>query len=184
MKLIIGLGNPGKKYETTRHNIGFIVLDEVAKSLGVQRFDMKFKAMFQKVKYNAEDVILLKPQTFMNLSGESVIQVVEYFNIDICDILVIYDDLDLELGKLRLRQKGSSGGHNGIKSLENHLKTKEFKRLKFGIGRDQFIPTVKYVVSNFKKEEVDEVKTKVEVAKDICLEFISTDFISLMNKYN
>ncbi len=184
MKLIVGLGNPGKKYETTRHNIGFIVVDELAKMLNINKYDEKFNGLFYKIKVKDEDVILLKPQTFMNLSGKSVLKVMDYFNIDISDILVICDDLDLEVGKIRLRAKGSSGGHNGLKSIEHLIGTNEFKRLKFGIGRDSRIPTEKYVVGNFRKEDLEIVKDKVEIAKDACYDFIFTDFISLMNKYN
>ncbi len=184
MKLIIGLGNPGKEYESTRHNIGFIVVDEVAKHFGITKYDSKFKGLYAKFNVNGESVIILKPQTFMNLSGESVREVVDFFKVDIADILVVYDDLDLELGKLRFKAKASSGGHNGIKSIEQHLKTSEFKRLKFGIGRDANIPVVKFVVGKFKREELDVVIPQVEVASKACIDFLKTDFLSLASKYN
>ncbi len=184
MKLLVGLGNPGKKYEATRHNIGFIVIDEVAKYFNVDKYDEKFDGYYAKVKHRGEDVILLKPQTFMNLSGECVGKVVNYFKIAIEDILIIYDDLDLTPGKIRFKGKSSNGGHNGIKSIENHLKTSNFKRLKFGIGRDSNIPTVNYVVGKFTKTEIDIIKPQLEVAKNACVEFISEDFLNIMNKYN
>lgn len=184
MKLIIGLGNPGKEYEKTRHNIGFIIVDEVAKHFGVTKYDSKFKGYYTKINVAGESVIILKPQTFMNLSGESVREVIDFFKIDIEDILVVYDDLDLELGRIRFRAKSSSGGHNGIKSIESHLGTNNFKRLKFGIDRDSKIPVVKYVLGKFKKEEVEIIAEQVEVAKNACIDFISTDFLLLASKYN
>ncbi len=184
MKLIVGLGNPGQKYQTTRHNIGFIIVDEVAKRIGVSKFESKFKGFYAKVKYKGEDVILLKPQTYMNLSGQSVVEVVNYFKIDVDDILVVYDDLDLSLGKIRFKGKSSSGGHNGIKSVENYLKTNEFKRLKFGIDKSESIPVVNYVIGKFTKDELKTVLEKVVVASNACLYFVNNSFIDVMNKFN
>ncbi len=184
MKLIVGLGNPGEKYAATRHNIGFVIIDEVAKKLGVSKFELKFKGYYTKVKYKGEDIILLKPQTYMNLSGESVGAIINYFKIDLDDVLIVYDDLDLTVGKIRFKAKSSNGGHNGIKSIEQHLKTSEFKRLKFGIDRDSRIPVKNYVVSKFTKTELDDVIFNVEIAANACLDFVVDDFITLMNKYN
>ncbi len=184
MKLIVGLGNPGEKYARTRHNIGFIIVDEIAKSLGISKFDSKFKGYFAKTSYRGEEFLLLKPQTFMNLSGQSVAQIIAYYKIDIDDILVVYDDLDMETGKIRFKGKSSSGGHNGIKSIESCIGTSDFKRLKFGIDRSENTPVVNYVVGKFTNAELETVIPQVAVAKDACLDFLSLSFIELMNKYN
>ena len=138
MKLIVGLGNPGKEYENTRHNCGFMAIDYLAQDLGVTINQAKFKGLYAKIKVEGEDVILLKPQTYMNLSGESVSEVMKFFKIDKEDVLVIYDDLDLPVGKIRIRANGSAGGHNGIKSLIAHLNGQDFKRIRIGI--DQSLP--------------------------------------------
>lgn len=135
MKLIVGLGNPGKEYENTRHNCGFMAIDYLAQDLGVTINQAKFKGLYAKIKVEGEDVILLKPQTYMNLSGESVSEVMKFFKIDKEDVLVIYDDLDLPVGKIRIRANGSAGGHNGIKSLIAHLNGQDFKRIRIGIDR-------------------------------------------------
>lgn len=135
MKLIIGLGNPGKLYEHTRHNIGFDIIDVLANKWGTPLNQMKFNGMYASVHRPEGKVILLKPLTYMNLSGECVRPLMDYFDINVEDIVVIYDDLDLETGKLRLRQKGSAGGHNGIKSLIQHLGTQEFDRIRVGVSR-------------------------------------------------
>ena len=135
MKLIIGLGNPGKKYDQTRHNTGFMVMDALAKKLNVSIDTKKFDGLYTKFKYHGEDVILLKPQTYMNESGQSVSQVMKYFKVDSDDVMVVYDDMDMPTGKLRIRLKGSAGGHNGIKSLIAHMHTQEFKRIRVGIDK-------------------------------------------------
>lgn len=184
MKLIVGLGNPGKEYEATRHNIGFIIIDEIAKQYGVGKYDSKFKGLYTKINIAGENVILLKPQTFMNLSGECVREVIDFYKIDIEDILVVYDDLDLDVGKIRFKAKSSSGGHNGIKSIQQHLNTENFKRLKFGISRDSNIPVVKYVVGKFRNEELEIIKPQISVARDACIDFVKLDFLTLSSKYN
>ncbi len=184
MKLIIGLGNPGEKYADTRHNIGFIIVDEIRKILGIDKYDNKFKAQYVKTTYKGEDLILLKPQTYMNLSGESVREIMSYYKISVEDILVIYDDLDMQTGKIRFKGKSSSGGHNGIKSIENCIGTNNFKRLKFGIDRSDTIPVVRYVVGKFTKEELKLVVPQVEKARDASLDFLDLSFVELMNKYN
>jgi peptidyl-tRNA hydrolase, PTH1 family len=155
MKLIVGLGNPGKKYQKTRHNIGFRVLDSLAKKHS-EKFVKKdkFKAELIESAFNGTKTILLKPQTYMNLSGESLKKILKWRKIELENILVVYDDLDLELAKLRMRQKGSSGGHNGIQSLIDHLNTNEFQRLKIGISRpSKDRQAADYVLAPFDKEE-------------------------------
>ncbi|MFV0425116.1 MAG: aminoacyl-tRNA hydrolase [Bacilli bacterium] len=184
MKLIVGLGNPGREYENTRHNIGFVIVDEVAKEFGISRYDEKFKGYYAKVRVGQEQVIILKPLTFMNLSGESVRAVVDFYKINIDDILVVYDDLDLDVGRLRFRAKSSNGGHNGIKSIEQHLGTNEFKRLKFGISRSSQIPVIKYVLGKFSEEELKVVIPQIKMAKEACIDFVKYDFLTLRSKYN
>ena len=157
MKLIVGLGNPGREYEGTRHNCGFMVIDKLAEKLNVSVDQNKFKGLYVKFKYHGEDVILLKPQTYMNLSGESVSTLMQFFKIEIEDLLVIYDDLDMPVGKLRLRKTGSAGGHNGIKNIIAHLNSQDFKRIRVGIDRHKYMKVVDYVLSRFTKEETDAI---------------------------
>ena len=146
MKLIVGLGNPGIEYENTRHNIGFYYLDLIAKELNISNFKEKFNGYYQKVKYKNEDIILLKPLSYMNLSGEVVVKYVNYYKIKPEDILVIHDDLDLDVGRLKLRANGSSGGHNGIKNIILNLGDENFKRLKIGISKSNEMDTKNYVL--------------------------------------
>jgi PTH1 family peptidyl-tRNA hydrolase len=184
MKLIVGLGNPGKEYEGTRHNCGFMVIDEIAKALSVEVKQNKVKGLYVKTKYHGEDVILLKPQTFMNLSGESVRQCMDFFKIDVEDMVVIYDDLDMPTGKLRLRTSGSAGGHNGIKSIIQHLNSQNFKRIRVGIDRHPYIKVVDYVLGRFTSEEWVAVEEGIVAAKDAVLLYLEKDFTASMNVYN
>lgn len=184
MKLIVGLGNPGKEYENTRHNIGFMVLDEIANSFGEDFSKNKFCGLYFTRVINGDKVIFLKPQKYMNLSGEVVRDFVSYFNISTNDVLIICDDLDLPVGKIRLRKKGSSGGHNGLKNIELHLNTREFKRLKIGISNNKIIDTKDYVLGKFTKEEKKLLTEKIVQACNISLEFIDLDFERLMSNYN
>ena len=163
MKLIIGLGNPGKEYENTRHNTGFMVLDRLSEKLNIEMTQNKFKGLYGKSKYKGEDVILLKPQTYMNLSGESVRQVMDFFKINQEDILVIYDDLDMPVGKLRLRQSGSAGGH---------------------IDRSKYIKVVDYVLSRFTKDEQDAINQGIENASDAVIDYLDHGFNHAMNRFN
>ncbi|MGN1183323.1 MAG: aminoacyl-tRNA hydrolase [Faecalibacillus sp.] len=184
MKLIVGLGNPGKEYEKTRHNTGFMVLDELADQLNVSVEHNKFKGLYTKFKYQGEDVILLKPQTFMNLSGESVRQMMDFFKIDLSDILVIYDDMDMPVGKLRLRESGSAGGHNGIKNIIMHTGSQNFKRIRVGIGRHPHMKVVDYVLSRFREDELSDIQNGIKRASEAVIDFLDHDFSYAMNKYN
>ncbi len=183
MKLIVGLGNPGKQYEKTRHNVGFMVLDALFKEFNVKP-QSKFKAEMAQVSIQGEIVLLLKPQTFMNLSGEAVHLVKDFYKLDDQDILVIYDDLDLPVGKLRLREKGSSGGHNGIKSIIHHLHHQDFKRLRIGIDKDSFIPTSDYVLGKFSKADHAPLESALQRALKACLDYPTMSFVDLMTRYN
>lgn len=184
MKLIIGLGNPGKEYEKTRHNVGFMVMDCLEELFKVQISNKKFKGEYVKFKYKGEDIILLKPLTYMNASGESVIQVMNFFKIDVKDILVIYDDLDMPVGKLRLRESGSAGGHNGIKSIIAHVGTQKFKRIRVGIDRHPRIPVVDYVLGKFPKDDIPHIEEGLKQATKAVEMFLDKDFTAAMNAFN
>ena len=153
-KLVIGLGNPGEEYKNNRHNIGFIILDKIAESLSVNFDNHKKKSLYARGKKGDIQYILLKPQTFMNLSGESAIYISKFFNVSVEDIFVIYDDMDLPFGTFKIKKGGSSGGHNGIKSLIAQLQSEDFFRIRIGIGRPSFGNKVNdYVLSSFSKSE-------------------------------
>lgn len=185
MKCIIGLGNPGRKYRKTRHNIGFMVIDELAKRYKWKLNEKKFNGTYTLEHIQGNRLILLQPQTFMNLAGECIRPLTDYYNIDIDDILVIYDDLDLPTGKIRLREQGGHGGHNGVRSTIDHLGTKQFKRLRVGIGRPTSpIPVVDYVLGKFNKEEREDVQLGIKMAADACEAWLGQPFINVMNEYN
>ena len=186
MKLIVGLGNPGTQYENTRHNAGFIAIDEFARRNNIVfNLEPKFKGAIGSKIFNNEKVLLLKPMTYMNLSGESIIAVVNFYKIDINDIIIISDDLDSPLGRLRLRDHGSSGGHNGHKSIVNHLHTEGYKRIKIGIGRDEKIPVVDWVLKKFNEEEQAIMNNAANKAADALEEFANgVDFMKISSKYS
>ena len=185
MKCIVGLGNPGKKYKHTRHNIGFMVIDELLHRHHWDLNKTKFNGQFALEHFQGEKVMLLQPQTYMNLSGESIRPLMDYYNMDAEDVLVIYDDLDLPTGKIRLRQKGGHGGHNGIRSTIDHLGTKDFKRLRIGVGRPTTpIPVVDYVLGSFSKEQQADVTDSITKAADACEAWLERPFIDVMNEFN
>lgn len=182
MKLIVGLGNPGKEYDNTRHNIGFMIIDNY---LGNANWQKKFKGLYTSLAINNEKVYFLKPETFMNLSGESVREIVTFFKINPKDILVIHDDLDLELGRIRIKENSSDGGHNGIKSIISALGTKDFLRLKVGISHNKNYNTKDYVLGHFSKEEQDIINKNYPVFNSVIDDFIKNiDSSKLMNTYN
>lgn len=185
MKCIVGLGNPGKKYEGTRHNIGFMVIDELASrnqlTLNKSKYDSDYAIEF----IQGEKVMFVKPQSFMNLSGEAVKPLIDYYNIELRNLIVLYDDLDLPTGKIRLRQKGGHGGHNGIRSLINHLGTNDFKRIRLGIGRPSDPrPIVDYVLQRFSKEQEEDVEQSIMRSADACESWFKTSFTDVMNQFN
>ena len=154
MKLIVGLGNPGKQYKDTRHNVGFMFVDNVINKLSLKfSLDKALKCEILQTNINGEKVIFIKPMTYMNLSGDSVYLVANYYKINYEDILVIYDDLDLETGKIRIRPNGSSGGHKGIQSIINNLGTNNIKRVRIGIDKVSSDKTIDYVIGNFSKQD-------------------------------
>ena len=185
MKLIVGLGNPGKAYKDTRHNVGFMFVDNIANKLKLDfSLDKQKKCEIAQTLINNEKVIFIKPQTYMNLSGDSVVVVKNYYKIDEKDILVIYDDLDLETGKIRIRANGSSGGHNGIKSIINVLGTQNIKRVRIGIDKVSSDKTVDYVIGNFSKKDREIIDISLEKAVDIVQDFIALPFEQVMSRYN
>lgn len=184
MKLIVGLGNPGKEYENTRHNVGFDVIDYYLSKNNLEAKKEKYNGLYAETNINGEKVIFLKPQKYMNLSGEVVRKYVDFYKIPVEDILVIQDDLDQSIGKIKLKQNSSSGGHNGIKDIEKHLGTKNYKRLKIGISNNKNIETKDYVLGKISKEERKTIDESIKVCYDILTDFFSMNFDSLMNKYN
>ena len=183
MKLIVGLGNPGKKYEHTRHNMGFDVLDLFSDLASIDIDKESFKGLLGRGKLFNEDVILLKPQTYMNLSGESVQEVVHYFKIDLEDIIVIYDDMDILPGKIRLRPNGSSGGHKGIQSIIDNLGTDNIKRIRVGIGKPTY-DTIDYVLSKPSKEEKEEIEEAIKEAAEALKIALKENFDIAMSRFN
>jgi len=183
MKLVVGLGNPGKEYENTRHNIGFMMIDEIVKTYNLTGKE-KMNGLYYELNVKGEKVYLLKPLSYMNLSGEVVRKYIDYFKINIEDILIINDDLDLPIGTHKLREKGSSGGHNGLKNIEQHLNTNNYKRLKIGISNNKNIDTKDYVLGRFSKEDMNELNNFIKLAPDVLEDFITLSFTNLMNKYN
>ncbi len=184
MKLIVGLGNPGSSYDNTRHNVGFQIIDLFASKNQVSISKEKFRGLYGELTIRGEKVILLKPQSYMNLSGEVVRQYVDFFKISISDVLILSDDLDLPLGSFRIKKKGSSGGHNGLKNIEQHLGTQEYCRIKVGISNNKNLDTKDYVLGKFSKEEkkiFDEVK---ETVMKVLFDYFVLSFDNLMNQYN
>jgi PTH1 family peptidyl-tRNA hydrolase len=186
MKLVVGLGNPGMEYKKTRHNVGFIFLNSFLSkehlSLDKKKFNGKY---IEYVSKKGNKAILLEPQTYMNLSGDSIIDFIRYFKIDVNDVLVIHDDLDLDIAKIRIRSKGSSGGHNGIKSIINRLQNENFKRIRIGIGKDSNIPVVDYVLGKFSSDDMIKLEEKFNIVNRVIEDFIDDiDFHTIESKYN
>lgn len=181
MRLIVGLGNPGKKYQHTKHNVGFDVIDTLSKDFGVR---LKKSIRFNAEVHKGKDYVLMKPLTYMNLSGNSVIKAINYYDIDPTDVFVIYDDLDLPAGKIRIRFQGSSGGHNGIKSMIQHIGDK-FNRIKIGVGRNNGVAVVNDVLGKLSKEDRKKVDEVIVESSKACKDFINdVDVLTIMNNYN
>ena len=188
MKLIAGLGNVGDKYLFTRHNIGFMALDffRELNDIGENfKFENKFNGHILKTNILGEPIILVKPDTFMNLSGECIRKVFDFYKLDVKDVLVVYDDISLNLGTLRFRPSGSDGGHNGIKNIIKMLGTNKFDRLKLGIGPQ--LPNQKsenFVLTNFNHEQLDVVKKICKIANDAIVYYIKNNINDAQNKFN
>ena len=184
MKMIVGLGNPGNEYENTRHNIGFMIVDNYAKKYRLDRFKEKFNGLYTKVYRNGEYYILLKPLSYMNLSGNVVGKFANFYKIKPEDILIIHDDLDLPVGKIKIKSKGSSGGHNGIKSIIANLNTEVFPRFKVGISKNDNIDTKDYVLGKFSKNDLEVLDKIFDFAPNIIDDFLDSNIEKVMSKYN
>ena len=185
MKLIVGLGNPGKEYASTRHNVGFSFLDTYLASHKIdEKWISKFDGKYLQTTLFGEKVIFLKPQTFMNLSGNSVRKVVDYFDIDVSNILVVSDDLDLLVGNFKLKMSGSCGGHNGLRDIEAKLGTTDYKRLKIGISNNKELDTKDYVLGKFSKEEKETLESLYQELCPVVDDYFKIPFGDLMSKYN
>lgn len=184
MKVVIGLGNPGKKYERTRHNMGFIAVDSLRKKFNLNDEREKFQALVSEKNIDGEKVIFFKPQTFMNLSGNAVIEIINFYKLDPKkDIIVIYDDMDLPFGDIRIREKGSSGGHNGIKSIISHI-GEEFVRIKCGIGEKEK-DAIEHVLGEFNQTEQKNLNEILENINNCIIEMLTVQNLDrIMQKYN
>lgn len=185
MKLIVGLGNPGKKYENTRHNTGFAVIDRTLAKLNAELDKNKFNADYTMINRNGEKIYILKPLTYMNLSGEAVVPFMKYFGIEPEDLVVVHDDLDLPVGKIRLRQSGSCGGQNGMRNIIDLLGDSNIKRIRVGIGKDPLIPVVDYVLGKTKKEDLEVCNQALDKASDALIYWLDhDDFSKVMSNFN
>ncbi|MGL5591453.1 MAG: aminoacyl-tRNA hydrolase [Mycoplasmoidaceae bacterium] len=184
--LIVGLGNPGLKYENTKHNAGFIALDFFANQNNFTLNANIFEGIFYKLKYEEKEIFFLKPQTFMNLSGECVLKFINFYKINIKNILVVYDDLDLPIGKIKIKRNGSSGGQNGIKDIINKLGTEEIKRIKIGIGRpkNKNDSISNYVLSKVSIDDQPIFLKSIEKASKIIDNFYKKDFDKILTEFN
>ena len=184
MKLIVGLGNPGKEYEKTRHNAGFMVIDALMEMLNLELDKSKFNAIYTVYRYKDDKIIFAKPLTYMNNSGEAVQALMKFYGISSEDLLVIHDDLDLPVGKLRIRYQGSSGGQKGMGSIINHVGTNEIKRIRVGISNNKLIDTKDYVLGKFSKEDQAILKDTMDRAAHAAVFFFDHSFEEVMSKFN
>ena len=185
MKLVVGLGNPGKKYDGTRHNVGFVVIDTLAKGPGVGSFQDRFDAELAEWHEGGEKILLLKPQTFMNLSGRAVREAVDFYQLDHNDLLVICDDMALPIGKLRFRARGTHGGHNGLRDIQQHLGTTEYARLRIGVdGPEGEKDAVDHVLGKFKPGEKPAIEAAVTLAVQGVATWVAHGIQKCMNQYN
>ena len=182
MKLIVGLGNPGKQYEKTRHNCGFIMIDNYSNNNNLN-FKNKFNGIYSEQLINGEKFIFLKPQTYMNLSGICVQKFVKFFNVELNDIYIIYDDINFNVGEYKIRRNGSDGGHNGIKSIIHSLNSENIHRIKIGIGKND-IPLEEYVLKKFNKKEFETINELSKTIENIILDISNNDIDKIMEKYN
>lgn len=181
MKLVVGLGNPGKEYKNTRHNTGFMILDNY---LGKVNWKTKMENYYYMEEVNGEQIMYIKPLTYMNLSGLAVSKIVNFYKIDMKDILVIQDDLDMEIGSYKIKRNSSSGGHNGIKSIISELNSEEFGRLKIGIGKSIQISSDKYVLGKFSTDELNKINENMDTFRNIIKTFIDNSIEDVMQMYN
>jgi PTH1 family peptidyl-tRNA hydrolase len=184
MKVIVGLGNPGSRYAGTRHNVGFEVIDALAGSPHAGPFQRRFQCLIADMMEDAEKVLLVKPETFMNRSGVAVRQVVDFHQVPIENVLVICDDINLPLGKLRVKSRGTHGGHNGLRDIQQHLGTTEYQRLRIGVGAPQDDETVDYVLGHFRPSEKPVIRDSIDVAVQAVGVWLHQGVEACMNRYN
>ncbi|MDO5725808.1 MAG: aminoacyl-tRNA hydrolase [Tissierellia bacterium] len=184
MYIICGLGNLGARYENTRHNVGFMTIDKLAKDLKIKVNRIKFKSLTEMTHIAGEKVLLMKPTTFMNLSGDALIEAINFYKVPLQNVIVIYDDVDIPFSELRIRKKGSAGTHNGMKSIISRTNSQDFPRLRIGIGKHQFMDLADYVLSQFSKSEREEIDKTIEIAAKACIDIIKNGTDYAMNKYN
>lgn len=185
MYLIVGLGNPEEEYSNTRHNMGFNVINKIANKYEIEIKKNKFQGLYESGIIESQKVILIKPQTYMNLSGNCVKEVVDFYKIEKENIIIIYDDMDIEPGEIKIRKKGSSGGHNGMKSIIEMLGTEEFPRIRIGIGRPSYDEDkINYVIGEIPKEENQKLEEGVEKAVEGVIEILKNGIDTAMNKFN
>ena len=185
MKLVVGLGNPGKRYDGTRHNVGFAVVDMLAAGPDVGGFQDRFDADVAEWHKDSEKILLLKPQTFMNLSGRAVREAVDFYQIDMADLLVVCDDMSLPLGKLRFRSRGTHGGHNGLRDIQQHLGTNEYSRLRIGVdvpGEEK--DAIGHVLGKFKPSEKPAIEDALQLAVQGVVMWTGQGIQKCMNQYN
>ncbi len=184
MYIFVGLGNPGARYDSTRHNIGFETIDYIARELNITMKKLKHKAIIGEGMYGGEKIVLVKPQTYMNLSGDSVMSIVNYYDVPKENLMIIYDDIDIALGSIRIRKKGSAGTHNGMKDIIYKLKYDDFPRLRIGVGKSDRVPLKSHVLSGFNKEEVKVMEEAIMSAHDAILCYMDKGIDVAMSMYN
>lgn len=185
MYLIVGLGNPESDYAKTRHNMGFRVINELAKQYEIDIARKKFRSEYENAIIEGQKVILVKPQTFMNVSGEAIIEFVNFYKIELDKIIIIYDDMDIEPGKIRIRKSGSPGSHNGMKSVVHFLNSENFPRIRVGIGKPREDENViEYVIGSIPEEDEKDLETGVNLAKEAVIELLKNGIDLAMNRFN
>jgi len=184
MKVVVGLGNPGSRYDGTRHNVGFAVLDYLAASPRAGRFQSRFQALVAELTEDATKILLVKPETFMNLSGRCVRQIVDFYHLELADLLIVCDDIALPLGKLRIRAKGSHGGHNGLRDIQNHLGTTEYSRLRIGVDAPRDDDAIDHVLGRFRPSERPVIDDAVARAGQAVMVWVNQGVQVCMNQFN
>lgn len=185
MYCIVGLGNPGLKYENTRHNAGFLTIDYLASKYGIDVKKSKFKSLYGQGVISGQKVMLVKPQTYMNNSGEAVREIKNFYKFDIDKLIVIYDDIDIEFGTIRIRKKGSAGTHNGMKSIIYQIQDDKFPRIKIAVGKKpEYMDLANFVLSGFTEKEAEVIREEIKLAADSIETMIETGIDMSMNKFN